>query len=429
MRLRLTKYILLLLTLFAFSACNDDSEPIVHKINVNTQVVGADEETGQVTLMVVVESDVDVSSIEYLTLSISEREDLSQATEIKGIPGATNDTFYCYAPSLKRDTKYYYSYVVGNYMSHITTSVGSFNVDKNFNLANVWSQVASFEGGLRSGGIAFALNDKGYFGLGKSGSRGEDTYYNDLWQYDPDTDSWRQLSDFPSTGLDMAINFVIGDTAYVALGRYQDISINGYNVTTYAYDVTNDKWNEMTSFPNIGRTGSVSFVSDGKGFVVGGYKEKDSYTNEVWCFDPKKNKWSQMNDFPLALTGCYTFTLNNDIYVGGGYNLKSNLHNTNLYKYDATTDSWSIAYKDCEPLIYSSGFSGTDKCYIAGGEGEIGTESLFMSFDGNEWATMGSFGEIRKKSSSFMLKGSFYLVCGENDLNMPQRSVLKYTIE
>lgn len=428
MKQRLTKYIIFLATLLIFAACHEDSEPVLHEVSVTTQVAGADEEVG-VTLRVIIDSDVDVSNIEYVALRISEKADMSNATEVRGINGASRDTFYCLAPNLKRDTKYYYTYIIGNYLSSITTPINTFDVDKNFNLANVWTQVAPFAGGLRSGGVAFSLNNKGYYGLGKSTSRGDDMYYSDLWQYDPIADSWSQMSDFPSTGLDMAINFVIGDTAYVALGRYQDISINGYNVTTYAYDVTNDRWNEMTSFPNIGRTGSVSFVSEGKGFVVGGYKEKDAYTNEVWCFDPKKNKWSQMNDFPLALTGCYTFTLNNDIYVGGGYNLKSNLHNTNLYKYDAATDSWSIAYKDCEPLIYSSGFSGTDKCYIAGGEGEIGTESLFMSFDGNEWATMGSFGEIRKKSSSFMLKGSFYLVCGENDLNMPQRSVLKYTIE
>jgi N-acetylneuraminic acid mutarotase len=80
-------------------------------------------------------------------------------------------------------------------------------------------------------------------------------------------------------------------------------------------------------------------------------------------------------------------------------------------------------------LIYSSGFSSDDKCYVAGGEGEMGKESLFMSFDGKEWSTMGSFGEIRKKSSSFVLNGSFYLVCGENDVNAPQKSVLKYSIK
>lgn len=429
MRQIFTKYINFLLTFLAFSACHDDSEPLIHELNVNTQIVGADEETG-ITIRAVINTDVDITNIDYVSLKISEKSDLSNSKELNAKNlDQISDTFYCVIKDLKRDTKYYYSYVIGNYLSHVTTPVNSFNIDKNFNLANVWSQVAPFAGGLRSGGVTFALKDKGYYGLGKSSSRGDDMYYSDLWKYDPTTDEWSQLSDFPSTGLDMAISFVIDDIAYVSLGRYKDESINGYNLSTYSYDVNSDSWSKMKQFPGVGRTGSVSFVANNKGYVVGGYKEKETYTNEVWCYDPMKNSWSQMKDFPEALTGCYTFTLKNDVYVGGGYNLKKNLKNTNLYKYDIESDSWSIAYKDCEPLIYSSGFSAGDKCYVAGGEGEIGKESLFMSFDGNEWATMGSFGEIRKKSSSFVLEGSFYLICGENDMNTPQKSVLKYSIK
>ncbi len=426
MKQNLTKYILLSSTVLGLSACHDDSEPVIRQVDINTQVVGADEETG-VTIRGVIESDVELSNIDFVTLKISENSDMSQYTEVKA--SEVNDTIYCVVPGLQRNKKYYYSYMIGNYMSYATTKTKSFNIDKNFNLANVWSQVAPFEGGLRSGGISFSLKDKGYYGLGKSSSSSDEIYYNDLWRYDPISDSWSQLSDFPSIGLDMAVSFVIGETAYVTLGRYYDISINGYNTSTYAYDVTNDTWKKMQSFPAIGRTGSVSFVANGKGYVVGGYKEKDAYTNEVWSYNPITNSWSQMNDFPVALTGCYTFTLKNEVYVGGGYNLKSKIKNTDLYKYNITTDTWEIAYTGCEELIYSSGFSAGDKCYVAGGEGEIGRESGFLSFDGNEWATMGSFGEIRKKSSSFVLNGSFYLVCGENDLNSPQKSVLKYSIE
>ena len=269
MRRRLTEYILFLLSVLAFSACHDDSEPVIHKVDVNTQIVGADTLTG-VTIRAVVECDVDKSSIDYVTLKISENLDLSQATEINATTaGSVNDTFICVVPGLKRDTKYYYSYKIGNYMSYVTTQTKSFNIDKNFNLANVWSQVAPFAGGLRSGGVAFSLKDKGYYGLGKSSSKGEDKYYSDLWRYDPTTDEWSRLSDFPSTGLDMAISFVIDDVAYVSLGRYFDQSINGYNTATDAYEVANDEWKKLAAFPGIGRTGSVSFVANGKNLNLG----------------------------------------------------------------------------------------------------------------------------------------------------------------
>ena len=103
MRRRLTEYILFLLTVLAFSACHDDSEPVLHKVDVNTQIVGADTLTG-VTIRAVIECDVDKSSIDFVTLKISENLDMSQATEIEATTvGSVNDTFICVVPGLKRD--------------------------------------------------------------------------------------------------------------------------------------------------------------------------------------------------------------------------------------------------------------------------------------------------------------------------------------
>ena len=82
MRKRLSEYILFLLTVLAFSACHDDSEPAIHNVDVNTQIVGADTVVG-VTIRAVVECDVDKSSIDYVTLKISEDIDMSHATEIQ----------------------------------------------------------------------------------------------------------------------------------------------------------------------------------------------------------------------------------------------------------------------------------------------------------------------------------------------------------
>lgn len=432
-----TKYIFLFAAMISLVACKDDSTTLTRDITVNTQVVGADEEVG-VTIKATLGigkfgTDVDFNTdVETVYLNISEKSDMSgQMSLLVAKEFDRKDTIYCVVPGLKRDTKYFYSYTVSNYMSSYTTDVKSFNIDKNFNLSNVWSEVAPFKGGLRSGGVAFALDGKGYYGLGKSSmTAGSDKYWNDLWKFDPVENEWFKLSDFPSTGLDMCVAFVIGNVAYVTLGRYSDIAanFNGYNTTTYAYDLLTDSWTKLEAFPSVGRTGSASFELNGKGYIVCGYREKYKQTNEVWCYDPILNKWNQKNDFPLALTGCYTFTLASDVYVGGGYDEK-HVGNTTLFRYSEDTDTWSVAATDCEPLIYSSGFSGVEKAYVAGGEGEIGGESLFMSFNGKDWATLGSFGGIRKKSASFVIDDSFYLVCGDNDVNIPQQSVLKYTFE
>ena len=60
-----------------------------------------------------------------------------------------------------------------------------------------WSRKADFPGTLRSRGIGFQADGKGYFGLGITAT--EETL-RDVWQYDPTTDHWQYITDYPGAG-------------------------------------------------------------------------------------------------------------------------------------------------------------------------------------------------------------------------------------
>lgn len=80
-----------------------------------------------------------------------------------------------------------------------------------------WTRRASFPGTLRGNTTFFSLpNGKGYIGMGYSNE--EAKYLNDLWEYDPATDSWQQIGIFPGTPRFGARAFVVGSVVYIIGG-------------------------------------------------------------------------------------------------------------------------------------------------------------------------------------------------------------------
>lgn len=83
-------------------------------------------------------------------------------------------------------------------------------------LTDKWTRKADFPGTLRSNAVFFALpNGRAYVGLGTTINN---LYLNDLWEYNPVTDSWLRLEDFPGTARYSAVAFTIGQKAYIGLG-------------------------------------------------------------------------------------------------------------------------------------------------------------------------------------------------------------------
>lgn len=91
--------------------------------------------------------------------------------------------------------------------------------------ANTWSRKRDFPGQLKAGMKGFAIGSKGYLIGGSLYS----SYYTipgkrDFWEYDPASDSWREVANFDNGTRQNLSCFVIGNKAYTVIHESYDRS-------------------------------------------------------------------------------------------------------------------------------------------------------------------------------------------------------------
>jgi N-acetylneuraminic acid mutarotase len=141
---------------------------------------------------------------------------------------------------------------------------------------NSWVQKSSFPAGVRYGQMSFSLNGKGYVGCGTD----ENWFTSDFWEYNPATDFWLQKSNFPGSSRAFGSAFAVGNKGYMGMG-----TDGGFRDDWYEYDVTCDCWNVKATFPGGGRRSSPTFVITGAGYVMMG-KGVTGKHRDLWEYHP-----------------------------------------------------------------------------------------------------------------------------------------------
>jgi N-acetylneuraminic acid mutarotase len=274
-----------------------------------------------------------------------------------------------------------------------------------------WTQKANFPAGPRMEATSFAINGKGYVSCGI----GTFSDYNDLWEYDPASDSWTQKADLPGVPRSSPISFVINNKAYVGTG-YPALS------DLWEYDPQSDSWTQKSSLPGAGRRKAMSFTVLNKGFVYGGYNT--SALNDLWEYDPITDLWTQKNNGP-GQARCWgvSFVLNDTAYVGGGES--NNLQEIyDMWKYDAGNDQWSQVtqypnHRSLGPAAFAIGnYAYTGISYNTGWSYNT-DDSLWQYIpQGNYWFRLSHFPSASRYSSiSFSMGGKGYVGLGKYYLN------------
>lgn len=181
---------------------------------------------------------------------------------------------------------------------------------------NMWTNKAAFPGNSGLGtyySVGFSLMGKGYFFCGKDGPS---NYSDNLWEYNPTTNTWLQKLDLPGPKRYGAVAFVIGNYAYCGTGTDENILTNDF----YRYDPITNTWMTLNNFPGTGRYSGSTFVISGKGYMVfgtdGGYKD------ELWEYDPALDYWFPRAAYPGgARRSSGTFAIGGKGYAGTGKGL------------------------------------------------------------------------------------------------------------
>jgi N-acetylneuraminic acid mutarotase len=125
--------------------------------------------------------------------------------------------------------------------------------------------------------ISFSLNNKLYVGLGEGGNWMGMNLYNDLWEFNPATNSWLQKNNFPGRLRSDAATFIINGIMYMIGGRY--LSHDGFitdeeSDELWKYDPLADQWTQVLYDKSKGPEpffAATTISHDGFGYILGGF--------------------------------------------------------------------------------------------------------------------------------------------------------------
>ncbi len=200
-----------------------------------------------------------------------------------------------------------------------------------------WTAKAPFPGGNCQDGVGFAVNGKGYMGLGTISGP---TYSKSIWEYDPGSDVWSQKADFGGGRRWYATGFTIGVKGYVGAGVD---TLGNFKNDLWEYDPTGNTWTQKSNYPGGGRVGMTTFEINGKGYMgMGAATFAGAYFADMWSYDPTLNTWSAKAPVGGAPRGgAQGFANGNYGYCALGTDATT--YYADMWRYDAAADAWQQA--------------------------------------------------------------------------------------
>lgn len=281
-----------------------------------------------------------------------------------------------------------------------------------------WIQKADFGGEARHRTTMLTIGNKIYTGLGHYNGAGPNILFDDWWEYDPATNAWTQKADYAGGICYHAAGFVINNIGYVGTGR---TSPSGSTLVKdfFKYNPATNTWTQLQDFPGAGRRGAVGFAINGFGYIGTGSGYSDFYR-----FNPTTETWSPIPSIPnggrISAVG---FELDGFGYVGTGYNYNVGYSTTDFYKYNPNTNSWSqISNAGTTNRMESTGFGLNGKGYLLTGDNySSGTNYKDMweyTPATNTWVQIEDFeGTARRYMSTTVLNDVAYAGLGTNGTN------------
>lgn len=160
-----------------------------------------------------------------------------------------------------------------------------------FNLTtNRWRQYADFPGSVRRFPISFVINDIAYVGTGQHTAT---SIFNDFYKYDVQLNRWEKIPDETTlTERYNATGIAIHGKGYLIGGRTFSASLLN---DCWQFDPVSESWAKLNNFPE--RIAEGIAVSDGKNIYAGfGYNE--DARRKLWKYDHEQDSWELFTELP-----------------------------------------------------------------------------------------------------------------------------------
>lgn len=210
-------------------------------------------------------------------------------------------------------------------------------------LSETWTELASCPCQARTHPAFIHLDGKIFVGVGGDGSNNRD----DWWQYDIALNTWSAKPDFPGVPRHHPYYFDLDGYAYVGFGH----GVDGIFKDFYKYDPDSEIWEEMNDFPGESRVAGTQFSHDGYGYILSGDGDDHDYleTGEFWQYNPADDSWSQLPSHP----GLSRWAPGSFVIDGKAYLVQGQERFLNQFPGAAVTDGMIVFDVD----LYNSPFS------------------------------------------------------------------------
>jgi N-acetylneuraminic acid mutarotase len=196
-----------------------------------------------------------------------------------------------------------------------------------------------------------------YSALGTNLSSG---ILNDLYAYDPQTNTWSQRADAPHASEEPTHGVIDGKIYYTGGWAPGE----GISAATQVYDPASGTWATGADEPDP-YGGSAGAVLDSKLYVVGGCQATGCGTTEVQVYDPATNTWSKTAAYPQPISWGACGAVDGKLYCAGGEVGSAPV--PDAFVYDAASDSWSRAADLPISLAQPSYTAANGKLLLSGG--------------------------------------------------------------
>lgn len=285
-------------------------------------------------------------------------------------------------------------------------------------LLSSWRKLNNFPGGDRYKGAAFAINGKGYVGLGAKISN---QMQNDMWQYTPSMDSWVRVADFPGLARLYPTVFYDSEYGYVGGGQSLDNSSQIPYVDFYKYNPAANNWMQIADAPLVEKSYPGYSVS-----TSGGQHFANLKTGYLYKYLSSSNSWSEayLSASGTIYRSAQSFSINDRIFIIGGCNNDvTNGTNNEVWEYNRTTNTM-IRKADFPGISRYGGFSfsigkygymGCGVFYIFNGTIQYLTDVFRYNSENDTWVKIDQFpGGYKLTSMSFVIGSKGYVAAGFN---------------
>ena len=235
-----------------------------------------------------------------------------------------------------------------------------------------WTSLGATPLSPRVNPTACTMDGKVYIGLGFKGLYGRDTcYMQDWWEYTPENNQWKQLENYPNRYTDRAICFTGPNELYVGYGFFWN-----YRRDMFRYSIAENRWDSIDVNVDKFEYPTRSFGGTGctcqhRHFMGSGYYR---YSLNWWAELVEGTHWEQRSPIPGKTRTLAASAATNDyIYVTGGFHY-GGVNTTgdvlrDIRRYDPLNDRWTYVAVLPEGLYNHCCFTIGKKVFVGLGEG------------------------------------------------------------